>query len=331
MAKIFQILTGNNNNISTNHILGSIQDSKNVLNSFFMDVNAAAIPLHIATDKDMTFQTPASPTMNGLVSFHDDLMFFLAVILFFVMYCLAVCLLKFNSENHKFSERLVHASTLEIIWTIIPAMVLVVISFPSFGLLYSIDEIINPEHTIKVIGHQWYWSYEWVSPATLFENEASEERLLDWKAEVKNLMTTSFDSYMLSDDEVVEYNRTYANEIKEAKVGEAVRLLSTDNNLALPAKMPLRALISSSDVLHSWAIPSLGVKVDACPGRLNQATFMIDFLGFYFGQCSEICGVGHGFMPISIYSFLLDDDAGNVNAEADYDNTLISLQSLLHS
>lgn len=234
------------------------------------------------------FQTPASPVAEGIISFHDDLMVFITLIFFFVLYILSVCLYRFSTSfanKEGVSERLVHASTLEIVWTIIPAIILIIIAIPSFSLLYSVDEIVEPLFTIKAIGHQWYWSYEFLDPEAIIDVYTKEMPSLE--REVTE--SSSFDSYMLSDGEILDgYGVT------------GYRLLSVDNHLYIPTDVPVRVLISSSDVLHSWAVPSLGVKLDACPGRLNQTSLFIKRAGEYFGQCSEICGVNHAFMPIGI-------------------------------
>jgi len=264
------------------------------------------------------FQTPASPIAEGIFAFHDDLRIFLTAILSFVRYLLAVCLNRFAfSEEAKkgTSHRLVHASVLEVVWTIIPALILVVIAIPSFSLLYSVDEIIEPLFTVKVVGHQWYWSYEFLDPEVVARlyNESftgADESLL-FEAEGSG----SFDSYRLSDDELV--------------AGEgltAYRLLTVDNHLFLPTERHVRARITSADVLHSWAIPSLGIKLDACPGRLNQTSLFIKRKGIYYGQCSEICGVNHGFRPIGIAS--QDFFAGLTPSTLDFEPLLTALQAL---
>jgi len=264
------------------------------------------------------FQTPASPIAEGIFAFHDDLRIFLTGILCFVRYRLAVCLQRFafSAQAEKgTSFRLVHASALEIIWTIIPALILVVIAIPSFSLLYSVDEIIEPLFSVKVIGHQWYWSYEFLDPevvAQLYNDSlvGADEALL-FEAEGSG----SFDSYRLSDDELVS--------------GEgltAYRLLTVDNHLFLPAERHIRARITSADVLHCWAIPSLGVKLDACPGRLNQTSLYIKRKGLYYGQCSEICGVNHGFRPIGIAS--QDFFAGLTPPTFDFEPLLAALQAI---
>lgn len=165
-----------------------------------------------------------------------------------------------------------HHSILEIIWTILPAFLLVLIAVPSFSLLYSLDDLIDPALTVKIVGHQWYWSYEF-----------SDHQILQGKS------ILNFDSYLRSDEE--------SN--KDFGVG-LLRLLETDYRLLLPIHTHIRLLITSADVLHSWAIPSFGIKVDACPGRLSQASLFIKRSGVFYGQCSEICGVNHGFMPIVV-------------------------------
>jgi len=172
----------------------------------------------------------------------------------------------YHHEKVKTLEIFTHSSTLEIVWTFFPAVVLLIIAVPSFSLLYSLDEIVDPEITLKVIGHQWYWSYE----------------ISDFSSSDADI---EFDSYMLGADDLT--------------LG-AFRLLEVDNRVVLPTETHIRLLITAADVLHCWAIPSFGVKVDACPGRLNQASLFIKREGTFYGQCSEICGVNHGFMPIVV-------------------------------
>lgn len=263
------------------------------------------------------FQTPASPTMEGIISFHDDLMVFLSFILGFVMYVLWVCLSHFKSKGNGESARIVHASLLEIIWTVLPAIILIIIAIPSFSLLYSIDEeVIDSFTTLKVIGHQWYWSYFWVTPNLsknfdlVYKENNSEEVWDQW--------SSFFDSYMLSDEELGDLLN---KKKKRETVITPYRLLTVDNFLYLPIQKNIRVLISSSDVLHSWAVPSLGVKVDACPGRLNRTSIYLKKPGIFYGQCSEICGVNHGFMPIGIIGFFYLDN--NINISDGFDWELI--------
>lgn len=271
----------------------------------------------VAHNWQLGFQTPASPIREGIVLFHDDLRIFLTGILFFVRYILNVCLKRFvRTSPSQTSARLTHASTLEIVWTIIPALILIVIAIPSFSLLYSVDEIIEPLFTFKVVGHQWYWSYEFLDPeviASLYNTNS--EATLSINEENKS----GFDSFRLSDEELGELDGWGLTHW---------RLLSTDNRLYLPAERHLRARVTSADVLHSWAVPALGIKLDACPGRLNQTSLFINREGFYYGQCSEICGVYHGFRPIGIVC--LDLFAGFEGPAVDFEPVLSFLQGTVN-
>lgn len=195
-------------------------------------------------------------------------MFYLVIILFGVSYMLFTIIRTFSSHNteiiHKYHN---HGTLIELIWTISPALVLVSIAFPSFKLLYLMDDVFDPCLTIKVVGHQWYWSYEY----TDFINEDGDQ--------------IEFDSYMVPDDDIQE--------------GQ-LRLLEVDNKVVLPVDTHIRFIITAQDVIHSFAVPSLGIKVDANPGRLNQASVLVKREGMFYGQCSELCGVNHSFMPIQI-------------------------------
>lgn len=277
--------------------------------SFFLDVPHT----NSAQNWQRGFQTPASPIAEGIFAFHDDLRIFLSGILCFVVYVFAACLNRFaRTENHSTSLRFTHASTIEIVWTILPALILIVIAIPSFSLLYSRDEIIEPLLTVKVIGHQWYWSYEFLDPEVIAN--LYNDTLNTYGRSLETIGSGSFDSYRLSDDELL--------------AGEgltSLRLLTVDNYLFLPAETHVRARVTSADVLHSWAIPSLGIKLDACPGRLNQTSLFIKREGIYYGQCSEICGVNHGFRPIGIVS--LDLFGGVSNSAIDFEPVLSILQA----
>ncbi len=262
------------------------------------------------------FQTPASPIAEGIRSFHDDLRVFLSRILCFVRYILYSCFSQFTQKEgtEATAQRLVHASVLEIVWTTIPAVILVIIAIPSFSLLYSVDEIIEPLFTVKVIGHQWYWTYEFLDPeviAQLYNESLAPDAANLFEPQGSG----SFDSYRLSDDELV--------------AGEGLtshRLLTVDNHLFIPTERHVRARVTSADVLHSWAIPSLGVKLDACPGRLNQASIFIKREGIFYGQCSEICGVNHGFRPIGIVS--QEFFSGLTPSALDFEPLLAALQAI---
>lgn len=214
-------------------------------------------------------QDPATAVAEGMLSFHNYLMFFVIVIGTVVMWMLYYSIKNFDREINKIPTKFTHSSLLEIVWTIIPAVILVLIAIPSFSLLYSLDELIDPSVTLKVIGNQWYWSYEYS----------------DYSGFVSDDNDLCFDSYMLSTNDL--------------EIG-TFRLLEVDNRIVLPINTHIRLLITAADVLHSWAVPSFAIKVDACPGRLSQASLFIKREGVYYGQCSEICGVNHGFMPIVV-------------------------------
>lgn len=214
------------------------------------------------------FQDPATPAVEGMIFFHNYIMLFIIVIGLFTVWMLYKIIISFNEETFKKAEKFTHSSVLEIIWTILPAIVLLVIAIPSFTLLYSLDELIDPVVTLKIVGHQWYWSYEYSDYATLEGGES-----------------LNFDSYIINTDDL-----TFGS----------FRLLEVDNRVILPVNTHIRLLITAADVLHSWAVPSFGIKVDACPGRLSQASLFLKREGVYYGQCSEICGVNHGFMPIVV-------------------------------
>lgn len=245
------------------------------LENFFLSPGVSVTLLDSSSSWQMFFQDSASPVMEGIVNLHHDLMFFLTFIFFFVLVILGRTLyyFQYSSANDDIQSRsVVHGTLIELVWTIVPSLILIVVALPSFALLYSIDEIIDPSLTIKCVGHQWYWSYEYSD----FESQ---------------LGVVNFDSYMVPEDEL--------------EVGE-LRLLEVDNRIVLPVNTHIRVLVTAADVLHSWAVPSLGVKVDACTGRLNQTSLFILREGVFYGQCSEICGVGHANMPIVVESVSVD-------------------------
>jgi len=213
-------------------------------------------------------QDPATPSLEGMIFFYNYLMLFLVIIAFFVFYIMYIIIVSFNENSNIVAQKFTHSSILEIIWTIIPAITLLFMAIPSFTLLYSLDELIDPVITLKIVGHQWYWSYEYSDYVILEGGES-----------------LNFDSYMVNTNDL-----TYGS----------FRLLEVDNRVVLPVNMHIRLLVTAADVLHSWAVPSFGIKVDACPGRLSQASLFLKREGVYYGQCSEICGINHGFMPIVV-------------------------------
>lgn len=213
----------------------------------------------MATWSNFGLQDRNSPLIEQLNFFHDHTLLILIIITVLVAYLMGI--LFFNNLINRF---LLHGQTIEVIWTILPAFVLMFIALPSLRLLYLLDEINNPSLTLKTIGHQWYWSYEY-----------------------SDFSNIEFDSYI-----------TPYNELRE----NSFRLLDVDNRIILPTNNQIRILVSAADVLHSWTVPSLGIKVDATPGRLNQTNFLINRPGLFYGQCSEICGANHSFIPIVIES-----------------------------
>jgi cytochrome c oxidase subunit 2 len=218
------------------------------------------------------FQDPATTTMEGIYLFNLHLLFVIVGIVLLVGWLLLIILSNFLEVNNSEVANFTHSNIIEIIWTSIPAFILLSLASPSFTLLYSLDEISNPELTLKILGHQWYWSYE----ISDFNSCSTKQNL-------------KYSSYMLTDEV-----------LKEKKAMGFFRVLETNKRVGLPTNTHIRLLITAVDVLHSWTIPSFGVKVDACPGRLNQANLFIKRYGIFFGQCSEICGVNHGFMPIAL-------------------------------
>lgn len=221
------------------------------------------------------FQDAASSLGEEIQWFHDRLFFYFLLVGTVVLWMITQIVLSFRLKKRAITHKyLSHGTVLEIIWTLTPAFILVTIAFPSFKLLYLMDEIIDPSITIKAIGHQWYWSYEYSDYVTTGEE------------------SIAFDSYMVATEDL--------------ELGQ-LRLLEVDNRVVLPIHTHVRVIITAADVLHSWAIPSLGIKTDAVPGRLNATSFLIKRPGVYYGQCSEICGPNHLAMPIVIEGVSLDD------------------------
>nr|YP_002364603.1 cytochrome c oxidase subunit II [Pedetontus silvestrii]ACC60217.1 cytochrome c oxidase subunit II [Pedetontus silvestrii] len=213
----------------------------------------------MATWNQLGLQDSASPLMEQLMFFHDHTIFIIILVTTLVGYTM------FNLFLNQLPNRfLLEGQLIEVVWTIVPAIILIFIAMPSLRLLYLLDELSEPTLTLKTIGHQWYWSYEY-----------------------SDFINVEFDSYMIP-----------LNDLNSS----GFRLLDVDTRTILPMNNQVRMLISAADVLHSWTIPTLGVKADAIPGRLNQTNFMINRPGLFFGQCSEICGANHSFMPIVIES-----------------------------
>nr|QLY89749.1 cytochrome c oxidase subunit II [Notidobia ciliaris]QNV11740.1 cytochrome c oxidase subunit II [Notidobia ciliaris] len=211
----------------------------------------------------LTFQNSTSPIMEQLIFFHDHSMMIIIMIMAFVSYIMINIMM-----NNLINRFMLENQLIEMIWTILPSLILIFIALPSLKLLYMIDEISKPTITLKTIGHQWYWSYEY-----------------------SDFKKINFNSYMIPIDSLKN---------------EQFRLLEVDNQIVLPMSTQIRVITTASDVIHSWTIPSLGIKSDAVPGRINQMNFFMNQPGMFFGQCSEICGMNHSFMPIMIESISMN-------------------------
>lgn len=219
-------------------------------------------------------QKSGTEVMDGIHAFNNLTLGIVTVITLFVLALLVIVMVRFNSRSNPKPSRTSHNTVIEVLWTVVPILVLVVIAIPSFRLLYKELEIPEYDMTVKATGYQWYWGYEY-----------ADEGLED----------ISFDSIMLSDDE-----RQEVAEARSVDIAEVPRLLSVDYTLVVPVDKTVRVQVTAADVLHSFAMPAFGVKVDAVPGRLNETWFRAREPGIYYGQCSELCGKDHAFMPISI-------------------------------
>lgn len=208
---------------------------------------------------NISFQERASPSIEQIIFFHDHSLLIILIIIILVTYI--ILSLIFNNISNRY---LLEHQILETVWTIIPGIILIFIAFPSLRLLYLLDETKFPSITLKTVGHQWYWRYEY-----------------------SDFLNIEFDSFIIPSSDIFTSD---------------FRLLEVNNHTILPFNTQIRILVTAADVLHSWAIPSLGIKIDANPGRLNQISFSINRPGLFYGQCSEICGAVHSFMPIVIES-----------------------------
>ena len=235
------------------------------------------------------FQPAATPVMERIHHFHNLLLIIEALIVLLVMALMAIIIIKFRASANPVPSKTTHNTMLEVIWTVIPILILVVIAVPSMRLLFYMDKIPEsgpeaenyPKMTLKITGHQWFWSYEYPDNGGL-----------------------SFDSNIIPDEDI--------------KPGQR-RLLEVDNRVVLPINTNIRLLMTSEDVIHDWAVPSFGIKMDAVPGRINETWIRIERTGTYFGQCSELCGVNHGFMPIAVNAVTKEDfDAWVVKAKKQF-------------
>ena len=213
-------------------------------------------------DWQLGFQKSASETMDDIVWFHDYMLLpVITAITVFVLFLIAYACIRYRAARNPVASQTSHNTFIEIIWTLVPCLILIVMAVPSFKILYEQDEIPPADVTIKAVGYQWYWGYEY-----------PDENII-------------FDSYMIEE--------------KDLKEGQP-RLLSVDNEVYVPVNKVVKVMITANDVLHAWALPSFGVKRDAVPGRINETWFKADRTGTFYGQCSELCGIKHAFMPITV-------------------------------
>lgn len=237
------------------------------------------------TDWQINFQDAVTPVMEDIISFDNYLLWIITAVSVFVLILLLVVMLKFNARANPVPSKTTHHVGIEVAWTIIPVLILVAIAIPSFRLLYLQRTIPEADMTIKAIGYQWYWGYEY-----------------------SDLEDVAFESVMLTKEEV-----------KEKGLPSSVYLLETDTEIVVPVNKTIRLQVTAEDVIHAWTIPSFGVKIDAVPGRLNEAWFKATEVGTYYGQCSELCGINHAFMPIRVRVVTQDEfDAWTVWAKDEY-------------
>ena len=225
-------------------------------------------------DWQLGFQKSASKSMTDIVWFHDYMLLpIITGITAFVLFLLLYACVRFRASRNKVASTTSHNTMIEVLWTLIPCLILIVMAVPSFKVLYSQDTIPKADVVIKAIGYQWYWGYEY-----------PDENII-------------FDSYMVDEKDLKE---------------NQPRLLTVDNEIFVPVNKVIKVMITANDVLHAWALPSFGVKRDAIPGRINETWFKADRTGTFYGQCSELCGIKHAFMPITV----------NVVTKAEYDKWL---------
>lgn len=231
-----------------------------------LPAQAAEPAVGMAHEWQESLQTPASPVMERLFDFHHLLLIIITVTSVFVLLLMIYTCVRFSAKNNPRPSKTTHNTLIEIVWTLIPVLILIAIAIPSWRHLHymAADEMEDADMTIKVVGNQWFWNYEYPDHGGF-----------------------AFDSYMIKDADI------------DAKKGQ-VRLLSVDNPIYVPVGKKVRVQLTGADVIHSWAMPAFGVKTDAMPGHLNQTWFQVDKPGVYYGQCSELCGVNHGFMPIEV-------------------------------
>lgn len=254
------------------------------------------------TPWQMGLQPAATDTMEFLSWFNSFTLVIVALITLFVMALLAICIFRFNRRANPVASRTTHHTVVEVVWTVVPILILVIIAIPSFRLLYEQMEIPEAEMTVKVTGYQWYWGYEYTDEA---------------------LGGVSFDSLLLPDDEALAQKASTHG----LSAGEVPRLLGVDYDLVVPVDKVVRVQVTAADVIHSFTVPAFGFKIDAVPGRLNEIWFKAEREGMYYGQCSELCGKDHAYMPIGVRVVSQEQFDAFINAarEGDLDNAFTTL------
>jgi cytochrome c oxidase subunit 2 len=238
---------------------------------------SAALADGLAVPKELGMQAPATPVMDDIVAFHNFLLVVITGIVIFVTILLVIVMVRFNAKANPTPSKTTHNTLIEVLWTVLPVLILVVIAIPSFRLLYKELVVPKAELTVKATGYQWYWGYEYPDNGDV-----------------------AFDANIVEDADL--------------KPGQP-RLLTTDNPMVVPVDTVVRVIVTGADVIHSWAVPSFGVKIDAVPGRLNETWFKAERTGMYYGQCSELCGQNHAFMPINVKVVSKEDFAAWLEQE----------------
>jgi cytochrome c oxidase subunit II len=235
---------------------------KRFISIFLLIIFASSAIADQPKEWQLGFQDAASQSMRDIVNFHNNLLLpVIIAISVFVLFLMIYTCVRFRASRNPIPSKTTHNVMVEVLWTLIPCLILIVLAVPSFKILYKQDTIPKADVTIKAIGYQWYWGYEY-----------PDENII-------------FDSYMIKEDELKK---------------KQPRLLTVDNEVIVPVNKVVKVLITANDVLHAWALPSFGVKRDAVPGRINETWFKAEKVGTYYGQCSELCGIQHAFMPITV-------------------------------
>ena len=229
----------------------------------------------MATPWQLNLQAPVTPVMEKLYDLHSGLLILITVVSVFVMLLLAYVCFRFSAKNNPTPSRTTHNTLIEIIWTSIPILILIGIAIPSLRIHYFMDRAVQPQMTLKVTGYQWYWGYEYPDQGGI-----------------------SFESHIFPNEQ--DTTRKVSIEEDRAQLKGEPRLLTVDNPAIVPVNTTVRVLITGNDVIHSWSVPAFGVKLDAIPGRINETWFKATELGTFRGQCSQLCGVWHGFMPVVV-------------------------------